>query len=35
MDVLSAAIAQAQDPDLPKEKRRWWYWSKIRKSRDG
>jgi Pathogenicity locus len=33
MDVLSAAIAQAQDPDLPKEKRRWWYWSRVRKSR--
>ncbi len=33
MDVLSAAIAQAQDPDLPEEKRRWWYWSRIRKSR--
>ncbi len=32
MDVLSAAIAQAQDPGLPKEKRRWWYWSRIRKS---
>ena len=33
MDVLSAAIAQAQDPKLPEEKRRWWYWSRIRKSR--
>jgi nucleotidyltransferase/DNA polymerase involved in DNA repair len=33
MDVLSAAIAQAQDPNLPKEKRQWWYWSQIRKSR--
>ncbi len=32
MDVLSAAIAQAQDPTLPKEKRKWWYWSRIRKS---
>jgi hypothetical protein len=32
MDVLSAAIAQAQDPGLPKEKRTWWYWSRIRKS---
>ena len=32
MDVLSAAIAQAQDPNLPKEKRKWWYWSRIRKS---
>ena len=34
MDVLSAAIAQAQDPKLPEEKRRWWYWSRIRKSRN-
>jgi nucleotidyltransferase/DNA polymerase involved in DNA repair len=33
MDVLSAAIAQAQDPKLPKEKRKWWYWSRDRKSR--
>jgi hypothetical protein len=32
MDVLSAAIAQAQDPGLPQEKRKWWYWSRIRKS---
>ncbi len=32
MDLLSAAIAQAQDPNLPKKKRRWWYWSRIRKS---
>jgi hypothetical protein len=35
MDVLSAAIAQAQDPGLPQEKRKWWYWSQIRKSRNG
>jgi hypothetical protein len=34
MDVLSAAIAQARDPNLPDEKRRWWYWSRIRKSRE-
>jgi hypothetical protein len=35
MDVFSAAIAQAQDPGLPKEKRKWWYWSRIRISRKG
>jgi len=29
-DVLRAAIAQAQDPDLPDEMRDWWYWSQIR-----
>jgi nucleotidyltransferase/DNA polymerase involved in DNA repair len=33
LDVFSAAIAQARDPRLPEEKRRWWYWSRIRKSR--
>jgi len=33
MNVLSAAIAQAQDPYLPKEHRKWWYWSRFRKSR--
>jgi hypothetical protein len=33
MDVLSAAIAQAQDPYLPREHRTWWYWSRFRKSR--
>jgi hypothetical protein len=32
MDVLSAAIAQAQDPGLPQEKCKWWHWSQIRKS---
>lgn len=31
-DVFSAAIAQARDPRLPAEKRRWWYWSRVRKS---
>jgi hypothetical protein len=35
MDVFSAAIAQAQNPGLPQEKRKWWYWSRIRKSRNG
>jgi len=32
-DVFAAAIAQARDPDLPAEKRRWWYWSRVRKLR--
>jgi hypothetical protein len=31
MDVFSAAIAQARNPSLPKEKRQWWYWSRVRK----
>ncbi len=30
-DVFAAAIAQAQDPKLPKEKCQWWYWSGVRK----
>ena len=30
-DVFSAAVAQARDPKLPAEKKKWWYWSKIRK----
>lgn len=29
-DVLRAAIAQAQDPELPDEMRDWWYWSQVR-----
>ena len=32
-DVFAAAIAQAEDPGLPAMKRRWWYWSRVRKSR--
>lgn len=34
-DVFAAAIAQARDPDLPPEQRRWWYWSRVRKARHG
>lgn len=30
-DVFSAAIAQARDPNLPQDQRRWWYWSRLRK----
>lgn len=32
-DVFEAAIAQANDPKLPKHKRQWWYWSKVRKAK--
>ena len=35
LDVFTAAVAQAKDPDLPIEQRQWWYWSRKRKSRDG
>jgi hypothetical protein len=31
LDVFNCAIAQARDPDLPSELRKWWYWSKVRK----
>lgn len=31
LDVLRAAIEQANDPDLPAEKCQWFYWSKVRK----
>lgn len=33
LDVFSAAIAHARNPDLEPEKRRWWYWSGLRKAR--
>src|SRR5690242_12729975 len=33
-DVFAAAIAQARDPWLSPEKRRWPYWSKVRKTRE-
>jgi Pathogenicity locus len=34
LDVFQAAVAQARDPNLPLEKRQWWYWSRLRKARD-
>jgi hypothetical protein len=34
LDVFQAAVAQAKDPNLPLEKRQWWYWSRQRKARD-
>ncbi len=30
LDVFVAAVAQAKDPNLPIEQRRWWYWSRVR-----
>lgn len=32
-DVLAAAIAQAEDPDVAPERRKWWYWSRVRRQR--
>ena len=33
LDVFTAAVAQARNPHLPAEKRKWWYWSGVRKRR--
>jgi len=30
-DVFRAAIEQARNPHLPREKCQWFYWSKVRK----
>ena len=35
LDTFEAAVEQAANPRLPAEKCQWWYWSKIRKARDG
>ncbi|HXK58491.1 MAG TPA: helix-hairpin-helix domain-containing protein [Acidobacteriota bacterium] len=32
-DVFRCAIEQARDPDLPMEKRAWWYWTRERKAK--
>ena len=32
LDTFAAAVAQAKEPNLPVEKRQWWYWSKVRKA---
>lgn len=31
LDVFKAAIEQAKNPNLSAEKRKWWYWSRVRK----
>jgi hypothetical protein len=31
LDTFRAAVAQAQDPDLPVEYAVWWFWSRVRK----
>jgi hypothetical protein len=35
LDVFRAAVAQARDPHLPAEQCQWWYWSRLRKGRNG
>lgn len=32
LDTFRCAVAQARDPRLPREKRNWWYWSRLRKA---
>ena len=32
LDVFTAAVAQAKNPQLPVEQCRWWYWSRKRKA---
>lgn len=34
-DTFRAAIAQAEDPNLPEDQCRWWYWSNVRKGKQG
>ncbi|HJY88081.1 MAG TPA: helix-hairpin-helix domain-containing protein [Candidatus Acidoferrales bacterium] len=34
LDAFSAAIAQARNPRLEREKSEWWYWNRKRKARD-
>ena len=32
LDTFRCAVEQARNPDLEPEKRKWWYWSRVRKS---
>jgi len=32
-DVFRCAIAQARDPHLRAEQKKWWYWTRVRKAR--
>jgi hypothetical protein len=34
LDTFRCAVAQARDPELPEEQRRWWYWSSLRKAEE-
>lgn len=33
-DAFVCAVAQANDPHLPREKCDWWYWTRLRKARE-
>ncbi len=32
LDALRCAVAQARDPNLPREQQDWWWWSRQRKA---
>ena len=32
LDTYRCAIGQARNPNLPKEQKDWWYWSRMRKA---
>lgn len=32
LDVFSAAVAQARDPELPRAEKLWWTWSRRRRA---
>lgn len=32
LDTLRCAVAQARDPNLPREQQDWWWWSRQRKA---
>lgn len=32
LDTFTCAVAQAQNPRLPEKQKKWWYWSRVRKS---
>lgn len=31
LDVFTCAVAQANNPRLSPERRKWWFWSRVRK----
>ncbi len=35
LDVFRCAVAQARNPRLPAGQAQWWYWSRLRKAREG
>ena len=32
LDTFTCAVAQARNPRLPEKQKKWWYWSRVRKS---